>query len=315
MDLEIVFNELSLHTCASDITTARQLMTEFINTIFSIKPPSGIKRKLRTTSHFNYSELAPDYRVVQWRNDPDVDLEARRFLKTLQDKNDLPLPDIPNPGIEVSYQGQQAIGLYYAFVFNSLAVSLKSEPQWDCSTLMLEITTVDEEEQEEPLIIRYENVLHASCINHVQEHHDWIDGFQERIRQGVSDGLDLWNRRGELFPSLLFCESVSKQIQSLGDGSPMLRQILRKLFELENCCKTWTDGDFDLDILASKATSESDSRLQKLEDKLTFKCPDDVYRIFSLHLRMTGAGAWRLHFSTELGPGKIIIGYIGLKIE
>ncbi|MCF2149481.1 hypothetical protein IQ276_024235 [Desmonostoc muscorum LEGE 12446] len=155
-------------------------------------------------------------------------------------------------------------------------------------------------------------VVHASSKEHVQEHIAWI---QERLKTGVSDGLDLWNRRGELFPSLLFCESVSKQIQSLGNGSTMLRQILRKLFELENCCKTWTDGDFDLDILASKATPESDSRLQKLKDKLTFKCPDDVYRIFSLHLRMTGAGAWRLHFSTELGPGKIIIGYIGLKIQ
>ncbi|MBD2559569.1 MULTISPECIES: hypothetical protein [Nostoc] len=315
MDLEIVFNELSLHTYASDITTARQLMTEFINTILSIKPPSGSKRKLYTKSDFNYLELALDYRVVQWRNDPDVDLEARRFLKTLQDKNDLPLADILDPGIEVSYQGQQAIGLYYAFVFNSLAVSLKSEPQWDCSSLQLQVITVDEEEQEEPLIIRYENVLHASCSNHVQEHYDWIDGFQERIRQGVSDGLDLWNRRGELFPSLVFCESVSKQIQSLGNGSSMLRQIVRKLFELENGCKTWTDGDFNLDILASKATPESDSRLQKLEDKLIFKCPDDVYRLFSLHLRMTGAGAWRLHFSTELGAGTIIIGYIGPKIQ
>jgi hypothetical protein len=315
VDLEIVFNELSLHTCASDITTARQLMTELINTIFSIKPPSGIKRKLRTKSDFNYSELAPDYRVVQWRNDPDVDLEARRFLKTLQDKNDLPLPDIPDPGIEASYQGQQAIGLYYAFVFNSLAVSLKSEPLWDCSSLKLQVTTVDEEEQEEPLIIRYENVLHASCSNHVQEHHDWIDGFQERIRQGVSDGLDLWNRRGELFPSLLFCESVSKQIQSLYTGTPMLRQVVNKLFELENYCKTWTDGAFDLDLIPSKATPESDSRLQKLKPKLTFKCPDDVHRIFSLHLRMTGAGAWRLHFSEELGPAKILIGYIGPKIQ
>lgn len=95
----------------------------------------------------------------------------------------------------------------------------------------------------------------------------------------------------------------------------MLTQVVNKLFDLENCCKTWTDGAFDLDLLASKATPESDSRLQKLEEKLTFKCRDDVYRVFSLHLRMTGAGAWRLHFSTELGLGKIIIGYMGPKIQ
>ncbi|MEA5621294.1 hypothetical protein VB711_26165, partial [Cronbergia sp. UHCC 0137] len=92
-------------------------------------------------------------------------------------------------------------------------------------------------------------------------------------------------------------------------------------FELENYCKNWREGAFNLDHLASKATPESDSRLKELKEKLTFECPDGKKRIFSLHLRMTGAGAWRLHFfpqleiCSKLGTGKIIIGYIGKKIE
>jgi len=60
--------------------------------------------------------------------------------------------------------------------------------------------------------------------------------------------------------------------------------------------------------------AESETRLQQFEKQLTFRCPDDVKRVFSLHVRMT-PGAWRLHFSPESGPGKIIIGYIGLKIQ
>ncbi|EDX71170.1 hypothetical protein MC7420_2731 [Coleofasciculus chthonoplastes PCC 7420] len=50
-----------------------------------------------------------------------------------------------------------------------------------------------------------------------------------------------------------------------------------------------------------------------MKNKLTFICPDGNERIFSLHVRMT-PGAWRLHFSVDLEPGKIIIGYIGSKI-
>lgn len=311
MDLEIVFNELSLQTPAAEINTARLWMEEFINTILSVKPPAGFKRKLRTKSDFNYLLLAPDYRLAQWRNDPKVDPEKQRFIRTLQDKNDPPLPDIADPGIEVTYEQQKAIGLYYAFVFNSLAISLQSDSRWNLSRLKVQVITVDEDE----FITTDETVLHASSCNHIEEHYNWIQAFQERIRQEVLDGLDLWNRREELFPSLLFCESVSKQIQTLYGGTPMLRQVVKKLFELEEYCKIWTDGAFNSDLLASKTTPESASRLQQLKNELTFLCPDGKKRVFSLHVRMTGAGAWRLHFSEELGPGKIIIGYIGPKIQ
>lgn len=311
MDLEIVFNELSLQTPATEVNTARLWMEEFINTIRSVKPPSGFKRKLRTKSDFSYLLLAPDYRIVQWRNDSDVDPESRRFIRTLQDKNDPPLPDIADPGIDVIYKQQKAIGLYYAFVFNFLAISLQSDAQWNFSSLKIQVITIDEEE----LITTHESVLHASCCNHVEEHFNWIQAFEERIRQEVLDGLDLWNRREELFPSLLFCENVSNQIQSLYAGTPILRQVVKKLFELEDYCRIWIDGAFNSALLPSKTTPESASRLQQLKDELTFLCPDDKKRVFSLHVRITGAGAWRLHFSEELGPGKIIIGYIGPKIE
>ena len=60
MDLEIVFNELSLQTRAADISTAREWMSEFIDTIRTAKPAPGIKRKLRTRNDFSDSLLAPN---------------------------------------------------------------------------------------------------------------------------------------------------------------------------------------------------------------------------------------------------------------
>lgn len=307
MDLEIVFNELSLQTAAADISTARQWMSEFIDTIRAVKPAPGIKRKLRTRSDFNYSFLAPNYRIVQWRNDPDVDLETRRFLKALQDKNDPPLPDIADIGIEVRYQGKQAIGLDYAFVFNAIALSLISDREWDCSRLELEVTPVDENEE---LVTTNENIIHASRSYHAREHADWI---QKRHQTGVADGLELWNRRAELFSSLEFCDRVTQQIQSLVDPT-MLRQVVRKLFELDELSNNWTDGALNLDNLPSKVSPESESRLNQFRKQLNIQCLDGTNRIFSLHVRLT-PGAWRLHFCTELGPGKIIIGYIGPKIQ
>jgi hypothetical protein len=145
----------------------------------------------------------------------------------------------------------------------------------------------------------------------VQEHEKWI---RDRLKIEVYNGLDLWNRKEELFPSLEFCENVNKQLQEIGNGEPILKQIIKRLLELEEYCKSWTAGSFNSDTIPCKVSPESNSRLKQFKEELTFKCPDGIKRIFSLHVRMT-PGAWRLHFFTELGPGKIIIGYIGLKIQ
>lgn len=313
MDLEMVLNELSLRIPAADISTAQRLMSELISTVRKATT-SGVKRVLRTADEINSIEIAPGYPVARWRNDPTVDREEQRFFKTLISKapfwtdaaeeirNDFDLS-------EVVYQGEEARGLCFALISDSLPISLNSEVRWNCSRLNLLVTRLEDEE----LIEEYLEIIHASCKSHIQEHAEWI---KTRIREEIMDvdGLVLWNRRNELFPNLEFCENVSQQIQSLSPSNPMRRQVVKRLFELEEYCKSWSSGHFNLDNLPSKATPESETRLQQFREQLTFKCPDGEKRIFSLHLRMT-PGVWRLHFSVELGPGKIIIGYIGAKIQ
>ncbi len=229
-------------------------------------------------------------------------------MKALQDKNDPPLPDIADLGIEVKYQGKQAIGLDYAFVFKAIALSLISDPEWDCSRLQLEVTPVDENDQ---LVTINENIIHASRRYHAIEHADWIE---KRTRKEIRNGLDLWQRREVLFPHLLFCEAVEKQLQSLLTEDPMLWSVQERLSQLENASKIWISGAFDQNTLPCKTSPESESRLHKFRQELTIRCPDENKRLFSFHVRMT-PGAWRLHFSTELGPAKIVIGYIGPKIQ
>ncbi len=312
MDLEMVLNELSLQTPAADIPTARQRMSDLISTVQQATK-SGVKKILRTHSELNTIELAPGYPVARWRNDGEVDKEERSFFRTLtakapfwtdvaeEIKNDFDLS-------QVWHQKEQAIGLGFAWVSDALAVSLNSEARWDCSRLELEVTRLDDSEE---LIDDRVEIAHASRSNHVGEHGDWI---KERIRIAVDDGVKLWERKDELFSKLIFCDSVGEQLQSLKTGNPMLRQVVRRLSELEECCKNWTVGAFDLDSLPSKASPESETRLKQLKQKLTFKCPDGQERLFSLHVRMTPT-AWRLYFSTELCSGKIIIGYIGPKLQ
>lgn len=309
----MVFNELSARTLAPDISTARQWMSELIRTMVAAKG-CGLKA-MRTKEDFSAIILAENYPLSRWRNDKEVNREERTFLLTLATKTPLSvdIPDIEiklkveDPDCELSLQGSQTEGFKVAHYLETLAISLNSELLWNSSRIKLELIQIDENGE---LIEESVEVVHASQKNHVLEHADWI---KKRHQTGVADGWELWNRRTELFSSLEFCDRLSEQIQSLVDPT-MLRQVIRKLFELDELSQNWTDGALNLDNLPSKASPESESRLNQFRDKLNIKCPDGEQRIFSLHLRMT-PGAWRLHFCTELGPGKIIIGYIGPKIQ
>lgn len=313
MDLEMVFNELSARNLAPDISTAQKWMSELIMTMREAKS-CGLKG-LRIQEDFHAMVLAENYPLASWRNDNEVNREERTFLRTLATKTPLSvdIPDIEikikveNPDCELSLQGSQAEGFKVAYYLETLAISLNSESLWNSSHINLELIQIDEDGE---LTEENVEVIHGSQKNHVLEHANWI---QKRQQTGVADGLELWNRRGELFSSLEFCDRVSEQIQSLIDPK-MLRQVVRKLFELDELSKNWTDGSLDLDNLPSKASPESESRLKQFREQLNIQCLDGKKRIFSLHVRMT-PGAWRLHFCTELGPGKIVIGYIGPKIQ
>jgi hypothetical protein len=321
VEFDLVFNELSVQNTDSNAEIAKQWMSELIKTIRAFTA-QGVKVNIRSHKSFYHITLAPNYSVSQWCKE--ANKEEQLFIKTLAKKTPLS-KELLNPEIqdiennsglsEFYYQGYLTIGLGVAYLLDTVAISFISNQSWDLSCLELDLIQLNDNDE---IINQSVEIRHSSFSHHIQFHSEWI---QERIRIGVIDGEDIWERRKELFPSLEFCENVRQQIQSLYYGTPMLRQVEKKLFELENYCKTWTEGDFNLDLLPSKATLESQSRLDSLEKKkkLIFECPDGKERIFSLHIRMT-PGAWRLHFSTELGicsklgTGKIIIGYIGKKI-
>ncbi|WP_273249565.1 hypothetical protein [Limnospira indica] len=79
MTVEMVLNELSLRTLAADIPTARQWMSVFIQTLRQATR-SGVKRVVRTQDDINSIQLAPEYPLAKWRNDPQVNREEQRFF-------------------------------------------------------------------------------------------------------------------------------------------------------------------------------------------------------------------------------------------
>jgi hypothetical protein len=308
MDLEMVLNELSLQVPAADIPTARKLMSELINTVRTATS-HGVKKVIRTHTEFQSTILAPDYPVARWRNDNAVDREARRFFITLITKAPF-LADVSDPKLEdavslseFTHQGIPASGLGIAYLLETLALSLASQQCWDCSRLQMDFKQLDENGDVIEEIIE---IIHASRSKHIQEHANWI---QKRIRTGVKDGLELWKRREELFPNIEFCDNVSKQLQNIRGRQLELQPVVKALFELQNCCKNWSTGLFNVEGYPIEESGESEATSNKYGRERTFRCLDGKERLFERHVKLRICN-WRIHLFPEK-PGKIIVGYVG----
>jgi hypothetical protein len=315
VEIDLILNELSMGESISvDKHYARQLMSELINMIREFKKQQ-VKATLRTKDDFYTIIVARNYPIGQWFNE--ADREESRFIKTLATKspfsNDIDNLDIKeletgSGSSEFRYQGKLAVGFGVAYLLDSIAISLRSSDYWDTPYVNIDFKYFEASSHD--LVETQEIIKHVSQSNHVKEHLVWIN---RQIQSEITNGEVLWVQKEELFPSLVFCECVGKQLLDIKESNPLLKQIIKRLFELEEQTQKWTNGNFDINLLPSKVTPESDTRLKKFQQELTFQCPDGTYRLFDLHLRMT-PGANRLYFF-PIEPQKLIIGYIGLKIQ
>jgi hypothetical protein len=306
MTVPLTLNELSLESEAPDAGVARARMAALIELLLSLAR-LGVREPLRTSWPLDGLMLAPDYPVSQWLNDRAVDREARGYWRSLISRaprlrrEDLHALD--EEGWECRHEGRLALGLGAAYRLNGLAVSLASADGWATPWVPVTITRLLDDGNLDDTTHRVE---HASTNEHLVVHQPWL---QHSLRT-VRDWNDLWTRRAELFPSLVFCQSVYDQTISLSPGSDAWHAIRKRLWELEEYFSSWTHGPFEPARLPCKTTQESQATLREHSKERTFLCPDGVHRVFSWHVRFT-PGAGRIHFFPDFVSFTGIIGYIG----
>src|SRR5215510_10954335 len=113
MDLEMVLNELSLHSPAPDVHIARQRMSTLLRTV-RIAIQNGANRVWRTHENFYSESLANGYSIANWCNDSNVDREERRYFRSLATKAPYWVDLLGADDVylsEFQYDGIQAHGL------------------------------------------------------------------------------------------------------------------------------------------------------------------------------------------------------------
>ncbi|NOV01919.1 hypothetical protein [Paenibacillus planticolens] len=310
--MELIFNELSISEPTNSLVVARERMKHFVlllQQLFS----RGLSKDLRVADDFIHLCIANEYKIIQWLNDQDVDLELKRFFKARVSRR--PYIDAHNESSlyenflssEFKYKEKVCKGLGVAHLVDGIAISLVSGEEWDTHILALKFVELNSlgELFEDDIEIR-----HISDFKHLNLHKPFFE-IRKRL---ASEDTEWRNNLEEIFPLLTFCDRSLAQLFEFGKGELILKQIRNRLFELNDYFTKWVEGGFDSQLLPFKVTPESQRTLDHYREEHTFLCPDGEHKTFSWHLRMT-PGAGRIFFIPDEKTRKCIIGHIGNKLK
>jgi hypothetical protein len=309
-----VLNELSLHSSSYPITATKYEARTWVKTFYEllIKAQEQGVKGLRTYATFDEILLVDEYSLRDWSSDNDVDYDLRQSIlfifSSLSRSTEFPENQDGNPLIECLYDKKRANGLWGAIALDSFSISLQSQTLWDTHELNVSIEEMDEDTTE--IEERNELVKHLYKEQHLASHEAWL---RSQTKVFIPNGNYLWAYRKRLFPLLSFCKTTQSQIKAL--NGPILKQVIKKLTELQLACQTWTEGAFDKNVLLN-CTPESEATLTMYNSEHSFECEDGETRLFSLHVSFTPT-AGRIFFYPHVkatGEHIIYMGHIGKKL-
>lgn len=310
--MDVFFNELSIKE-SEHSTIAKSWMLNLMN-LYKRTCTSGF-HSFRISQQALQQKLATGYTLHNWMFDGSVDETARKLFLTEISNHPFIDKIIEQESAdkrrlyEFKYNGKEAKGLGGACLFGSLAISLDNDDEWDKISVRVNIESLSFEAEE--VISEEKEVKHGSKLKHVEDLSNWI---LSKKKTSITEGIVLWEKRKELFPHLIFCQTTKSQIICLKESNPEFIQIKHILFALDDYCADWTDGRFTPESFSHKPVPESDTRETGLRAKLTIVCPDGQQRFFSWHFKFT-PGPGRIHFVFDGSNKTCYVGHIGRKIE
>lgn len=154
------------------------------------------------------------------------------------------------------------------------------------------------------------------CISNVCDNSDipsLCELLTETRYEHINSGYDLWENKDELFPNLVICESVKKQLYA----NPSMSHIKPILTKLEILDDYYVNSKYDKEHLRNIVSDESPSvkNDRYLKNLRKFKKPDNTYEYFFKHIRFSGDFSGRIHFFENNKDKQIYIGYIGKHLK
>ncbi len=297
MTITLPFNELSLQ---ENCESAETWWNDFFNVCLAINQTFNVSLILKTGTSLNEQLLCqtPFLNLRQWIErylDKDRKILILKMLTSAQFlEND-------NQDCETQYNRKQSLSMNYA-IKNSLPIlSLASAEEWKRANIETIHYCLNESESEQQ-----EQINNISIPDHLITHKNILSDLLDPRFKSIEDFV---RQLPELFPSLIFHESVSRHLQVYSIKSKDFHLLSGRLQEL-GALAVCTEKGVDFDRLRFKNSPESDSRREQYKNELSLIFNGQTIS-FSRHFYF---GSGRLYFHPDCNINKIYIGYIGEKI-
>lgn len=240
------------------------------------------------------------YPLQKWLAEEDIEYR-RKFLSFWQKRITFEAEE----EYEFLYKGERIEGATEAVLSDSFVISPCFTSEWQIPELKGELYSLHENEQQMigvPNVCRREQ-LQTPVVSEILKRHKVVRAYSYK---------ELWEKKEKLFPHLVFCPSVEKDLYDLEPS--YMNQVIRKLCELEEYCLRYAGKAFDKDLLASKTTVEDKETLKHFKKEHTFFDSDKSAFLASWHMRFTGIPG-RIFFVPDYTKDTMLIRYIGKKLK
>lgn len=310
--MQMILNELSARFPVETVDSGKQIMESFLDTCFEVKKIIHNDSILLDEDYKSF-ELAQGYRIEQWRNDPDVDVENKRKFRALLNKsivyNSEEFEQENDFRTEFQYDEYTSKGCLLVYEMKGVAVSFLSQEYWKVSEIEGNYLELTDEGAIEQHSVKIPNV---SFNENVKIFKEYYEKKKEEWRYvEIVSGQDILNCANKMFPNLIFCENAIQGCRK-NVGVSEAGQVYKKLLELQRVAEVM-ENKFEKDSLA-KATPESATTLEQFSEEHTFLLPNGKTQIFSWHIRYTGGYAGRIFFHPIPEEQVMYIGHVGHKL-
>lgn len=300
----MILNELSVVPVKNGQKEFNNIMSQFLNVCHKIATDKNDSDFYCTQDLF-LQEFAPGYTIYGWLNNSNVPKKEKDLFRKMANKKQL-LDKSYFLGSEFKVEltngkNVSAIGCLVAYETEKYVVSMQTDPMWEHKEIKEIYISVEEDDKK---------VIVRNCC--LPEHVDClVSEEKQKIFRMIFSGRELWEKRESIYPHLIFCACVKKQLEDA--RNPLhIKTIMKRLQILEDYFSDY-DGKFEKDKLGFRCREESESvkSNDKLREMRTFELPDKRKEFFPWHISFSGDFPGRIHFLPEAKHCVGIIGYVG----
>lgn len=300
----MIINELSLLPVGNGQEEFDNIMSRFLSVCLMIRTKKS-DNDFYCTQELFLKEFAPGYTIYGWLDNPNVSRKEKDLFRKMAYKRQLLdksqflgsefLTETPNGS------RQSAVGCLAAYEAEGYVVSLQTDPLWEQEEIRGIYVSAAEDDKKVS--------IRNCCVVKQVESLELEE--RQKIFRMVSSGKELWEKRESIYPHLIFCECVRKQLEE-ARNSLHIKTIMKRLQILEDYFRDF-DGKFEKDKMGFGCREESESvkKNEKLRKMRVFELPDKREEFFSWHISFSGDFPGRIHFMPEAKECVGIVGYVG----